>query len=193
MTGFGPSKNPEAKKSALKKQVRIDVDLLFQEALRHQYNGHLLSAETAYEKIIETGHLNSTVFLNLADICQDTGRLRQAISLCKQALSLSPELFDARMKLGSLYRDIGDLDQSRNEIMRALSLDPNSPHALLNVMSVYRVDDVPGLKSHALNLVARNIDVINNLNFVEFVSSLGAGFCEDVLQGSDDSVASREA
>jgi len=193
MTGFGPSKNPEAKKPALKKQVRIDVDLLFQEAVRNQHNGHLLSAETAYEKIIESGHLNSTVFLNLADICQDTGRLRQAISLCKQALSLSPELFDARMKLGSLYRDIGDLDQSRNETMRAISLNPDSPHALLNVMSVYGLDDISWLKSHALSLVARNSDVINDLNFVEFVSSLGADFCKDVLQGLDNSVASREA
>ena len=193
MTGFGPSKNPDAQKSAFKKQVRIDVDLLFQEALMHQHNGHLLNSETAYEKIIKSGHLHSAVFLNLADICQETGRLRKAISHCKQALSLSPDLFDARMKLVSLYKDIGDLDQSRNEIMRALSLDANSPHVLLNVMSVYRLDDIPGLKSHALSLVARNGDVINDLSFVEFVSSLGAGFCEDVLQGSDNSVASREA
>tara|TARA_B100001063_G_scaffold180766_1_gene169872 strand:+ start:183 stop:764 length:582 start_codon:yes stop_codon:yes gene_type:complete len=193
MTGFGPSKNPEAQKSAFKKQVRRDVDLLFQEALRHQHNGHLLSAEAAYEKIIKSGHLHFAVFLNLADICQETGRLRKAISHSKQAVSLSPDLFDARMKLGSLYKDIGDLDQSRNEIMRALSLDANSPHALLNVMSVYRVDDIAGLKSHALSLVARNSDVINDFNFVEFVSSLGASFCEDVLQGSDNSVASREA
>jgi len=181
MTGFGPSKNPEAKKSALKKQVRMDVDLLFQEALRHQHNGNLLSAETAYEKIIKSGHLHSAVFLNLADICQETGRLRKAISHCKQAVSLSPDLFDARMKLGALYKDIGDLDQSRSEIMRALSLDPNSPHALLNIMSVYGLDDIPGLKSHALNLLARNSDVIYDLNFVEFVSSLGATFCEDVF------------
>ena len=159
----------------------------------HQHNGHLLSAEMAYEKIIKSGRLHSAVFLNLADICQETGRLRKAISHCKQALSLSPDLFDARMKLVSLYKDIGDLDQSRNEIMRALSLDANSPHVLLNVMSVYRLDDIPGLKSHALSLVARNGDVINDLSFVEFVSSLGAGFCEDVLQGSDNSVASREA
>ena len=193
MTGFGPSKNPEAQKSAFKKQVRIDVDLLFQEALRHQHNGHLLSAEAAYEKIIKSGHLHSAVFLNLADICQETGRLRKAISHCKQAVLLSPDLFDARMKLGAFYKDIGDLDRSRNEIMRALSLDANSPHALLNAMSVYRVDDITGLKSHALSLVARNSDVVNDLNFVEFVSSLGAGFCEDVLQGSDNSVASREA
>ena len=193
MTGFGPSKNPEAQKSAFKKQVRIDVDLLFKEALRHQHNGHLLSAEAAYEKIIKSGHLHSAVFLNLADICQETGRLRKAISHCKQALSLSPDLFDAHMKLGALYKDIGDLDQSRNEIMRALSLDANSPHALLNVMSVCRLDDIPGLKSHALSLVARNSDVINDLNFIEFVSSLGASFCEDVLQGSDNSVTSREA
>jgi len=77
--------------------------------------------------------------------------------------------------------------------MCALSLDANSPHALLNVMSVYRVEDIAGMKSHALSLVARNSDVINDLNFVEFVSSLGADFCEDVLQGSDNSVASREA
>ena len=193
MTGFGPSKNPEAKKSALKKKVRRDVDFLFQEALRHQHNGHLLSAETAYEKIVKSGHLQPSVFLNLADICQETGRLRKAISHCKQAVSLSPDLFDARMKLGALYKDIGDLDQSRNEIMRALSLDSNSPHALLNIMSVYRLDDIPGLKSHALDLVSRNSDIIDDLNFVEFVSSLGAGFCEDVLQGSDNSVASREA
>ena len=193
MTGFGPSKNPEAQKSAFKKQVRIDVDLLFKEALRHQHNGRLLSAEAAYEMIIKSGHFHSAVFLNLADICQETGRLRKAISHCKQALSLSPDLFDAHMKLGALYKDIGDLDQSRNEIMRALSLDANSPHALLNVMSVYRLDDIPGLKSHALSLVARNSDVINDLNFIEFVSSLGASFCEDVLQGSDNSVTSREA
>ena len=193
MTGFGPSKNPEAKKSALKKQVRMDVDLLFQEALSHQHNGDLLSAETAYEKIIKSGHLHSAVFLNLADICQETDRLKKAISHCKQAVSLSPDLFDARMKLGALYKDIGDFDQSRNEIMRALSLDPGSPHALLNVMSVYRLDDIPGLKSRALSLVADNSDVIDDLDFVEFVSSLGYGFCEVVLQGSDNSVASREA
>ncbi|WP_115126066.1 hypothetical protein [Synechococcus sp. GEYO] len=193
MTGFGPSKNPEAQKSALKRQVRIDVDLLFQEALRHQHNGHLLSAETAYEKIIKSGYLHSVVFLNLADICQETGRLRKAISRCKQAVSLSPDLFDARMKLGALYKDIGDLDQSRNEIMRALSLEPNSPCALLNIMSVYRLNDIPGLKSHAFGLISRNSDIIYDLNFVEFLSSLGAGFCEDVLQSLDDSVASREA
>jgi len=185
--------NPEAKKPAIKKQVRIDVDLLFQEALRHQHNGHLLNAETAYKKIIKSGHLHSAAFLNLADICQETGRLRQAIGLYKKAISINPGLFDARMKLGALYKDIGDLDQSRNEIMSALSLDPNSPHALLNIMSVYGLDDIPGLKSHALSLVARNSDVIDDLNFVEFVSSLGAVFCEDVFQGSENSVASREA
>ena len=185
--------NPEAKKPAIKKQVRIDVDLLFQEAMRHQRNGHLLNAEIAYKKIIKSGHFHSAVFLNLADIYQESGRLRQAIGLCKQAISLNPGLFDARMKLGALYKDIGDLDQSRNEIMRALSLYPDSPNALLNVMSVYKSDDIPGLKSHALSLVARNSDVVNDLDFVEFVSSLGVEFCEDVLQSSDDSVASREA
>ena len=193
MTGFGPPKNREVKKPALKKQASIDVDLLFQQALKHQHNGHLFNAEKAYEKIIKSGHLNSAVFLNLADICRETGRLRQAISLCRQAVSLSPELFDARMKLGALYRDIGDIDQSRHEIIRALSLDPNSTQALLNIMSVYTLEDVAGLKSHALSLASRSSDVIDDLNFVEFVSSLGAEFCKDILQGSDDSVAFREA
>jgi len=167
--------------------------LLFQEALRHQKYGRFLKAEAAYQKIIRSGCLDSAVFLNLADICNETGRLRQAIDLCKQAISLSPEPFNVRMKLGALYKDIGDTDEARNQIMRALSLDPNSPRALLNVMSVYRLDDIPGLKLQALKLIAGKFDVVNDLNFVEFISSLGADFCEDVCQGSENSVASREA
>tara|TARA_B100000073_G_scaffold96944_1_gene77033 strand:+ start:225 stop:788 length:564 start_codon:yes stop_codon:yes gene_type:complete len=182
MTGFGSSKKPDAKKPALKKQVGVDVDLLFQEALRQQKHGHLRNAEEAYEKIIESGCLHPAVFLNLADICQETGRLRQAISLYKQSASLSSEPFNAHMKLAALYKDIGDLDQARKEIIHALSLDPDSTRALLNVMSVYRWDDIQGLKSHALSLVGRNRGVINDLNFVEFVSSLGADFFEDVFK-----------
>lgn len=191
MVGFGSSKNLQVKKASRKKHV--DVDSLFQEALSHQKSGNLRNAEEIYKKIIRSGRLHSQSFLNLGDICQRTGRLRQAISLYEQAVFVNPKLFDARMKLGAIYKDIGDLDQAREEIMHALSCSPHSPRGLMNFMSVYKAEDFEQLKLSALNSVRQNNEIVNDLDFVEFVSSFGVKFCQDVLQSCDNSVASREA
>ena len=192
MAGFGSSSKPGAKKNVRKKHLGVQVDLLFQEALRFQKNGDLRNAEDAYQKIIKSGCLHSEVFLNLGDICQKTGRLRRAISLYEQSVSLSPDLFDAHMKLGTLSKEIGDLDRARREIMRALLIEPSSTHALLGVMSVYDLDDIPRLKSRALDLIGQNRDSVGDLDFVEFVASLGAEFCQYIFRDPDDSVAFRE-
>ena len=179
MTGFGPSKQLRLKKSDRK--IHIDVDILFQEALDHQKCGDLHKAERVYLKIIKKGCLHVSVFLNLGDLYQKSGRLRQAISVYEQAVSVDPELPDSYMKLGSLFKELGDLDQARKEIMHALSLKPDNPHALLNIMSVYEENDLPVLKSQALSLVASNGDIINDLDFVEFLSSLGQEFCQNIF------------
>ena len=179
MAGFGPSKQSRTKKSGRKS--RIDADALFQEALDHEQHGDWPRAEEVYLKIIKKGGLHSSVFLNLGDLYQRSGRLRQAISLYEQAVSINPGLPHAHMKLGALLKEIGDLDQARKAIMHTLLLKPDNPRALLNVMSVYAEEDLCGLKSHALDLVQNNADVVNDLDFVEFLSSLGESFCQDVL------------
>ena len=179
MAGFGPSKQLRPRKTGRKNQ--IDVDSLFQEALDHQKCGDLHKAEKAYLKIIKKGYLHFSAFLNLGDLYQQSGRLRQAISAYEQAVMVYPDLPDARMKLGSLFKELGCLDQSRKEIMHALSLKPDYPVALLNIMSVFEEKDLPKLKSQALVLVENNSDVINDLDFVEFLSSLGQDFCKHVI------------
>ena len=179
MAGFGPSKQLRPRKTGRKNQ--IDVNSLFQEALDHQKCGDLHKAEKTYLKIIKKGYLHFSAFLNLGDLYQKSGRLRQAISFYEQAVSVDPELPDAYMKLGSLFKELGDLDQARKEIMHALSLKPDYPRALLNIMSVYEEKDLPGLKSQALGLVENNGDVINDLDFIEFLSSLGQEFCQHVV------------
>ena len=179
MAGFGPSKTSRTKKSGRKSH--IDVDTLFQEALDHQQRGDWQKAEEVYLKIIKKGGLHSSVFLNLGDLYQRSGRLREAISLYEQAVSINPDLPHAHMKLGALLKELGDLDRARKEIMHALSLEPHNPRTLLNVMSVYEEEDLCGLKSHALDLVQNNRQVVNDLDFVEFLSSFGERFSQDVL------------
>ena len=179
MAGFGPSKQLGPRKSGRKNH--IDVDSLFQEALDHQKCGDLHKAEKIYLKIIKKGCLHVSAFLNLGDLYQKSGRLRQAISVYEQAVSVDPELPYAYMKLGSLFKELGDLDQARKEIMNALSIKPDNPRALLNIMSVYEEKDLPGLESQALGLVEDNGDIINDLDFVEFLSSLGQEFCQYVF------------
>ena len=179
MAGFGPSKQVRPKKSGRK--IHFDVDTLFQEALDHLKCGELHKAEKIYLKIIKKGCLHVSVFLNLGDLYQKSGRLMEAISVYEQAVSVDPELPDAYMKLGSLFKELGDLDQARKEIMHALFLRPDNPRALLNMMSVFEENDLPGLKSQALGLIESNGDIINDLDFVEFLSSLGQEFCQCIF------------
>ena len=190
MTGFGSTKNSKNKKNrSLKNQ---DIQSFFVEAQKFELHGNLAKAEKAYEKIIKHGSFHSEAFLNLGALYHATGRWEKALSLYEQAIDINPNLAKAHFNLGVIYKDLGYVDHAREAILRFLELSPGNPMGLLNLMSVFDVEDLVMLKSRALMLVNQDDAIVEDLNFVEFVSSLGEDFYQELFSCLKSSVAIKD-
>ncbi|KZR87471.1 tetratricopeptide repeat protein [Synechococcus sp. MIT S9508] len=190
MTGFRVFRESENNKKSSKK--REDIQLIFLEARDCELRFETAKAEKAYEKIIKSGCYHSEAFFNLGAIYYESGRLKQALNLYQKIISVKPNLAHAHLRIGTIYKDLGFVDLARNAILDFLELCPESPRALLSIMSVHKIEDLKMLKLNAVTLLRRNPSIVENLDFIEFVSTLGEDFYHECFSGLELSVAFKD-
>jgi serine/threonine protein kinase/Tfp pilus assembly protein PilF len=70
-------------------------------------------------------------------IRRDPGALNLARGNCEHALTLDPNLVDARLARASLFEQTGNAQSALNEITKTLALDPSNPRTLLWQARIY--------------------------------------------------------
>ena len=82
------------------------------------------------------------------------------------------------MNLGGIYEGLGKLDQALASTLKSLELKPDNLRALSNLFSCYREGDLPVLKSSARRALEHNQEILNDLTYIEALSSLGQDFAK---------------
>ena len=85
------------------------------------------------------------------------------------------------MNLGVIYKELGNLDKALAYTLKSLELKPDNPGALSNLFSSYGEGDLPVLKSTARRALDHNQEILNDLTYIEALSSLGKDFTKNII------------
>ena len=89
MAGIGDKKIQN--KEQHKGNKLMDGETLHKSAVSYHSQGDLDQAEVNYRQAITTGYTHHATFSNLGVICKNSGRLEEAKSLFKKAISIHPK------------------------------------------------------------------------------------------------------
>jgi tetratricopeptide (TPR) repeat protein len=99
-------------------------NLRFQKAVQAHIAGDLALAESVYRTLLSEKVRQPQLFNNLALVCMQSGREREAMNLLEKAVKLAPRYPDARMHLAALYERQGRADQALECYQGLLSKHP---------------------------------------------------------------------
>ena len=119
--------------------------------------------------------------MNLGSIYKDLGNLDRALASTLKSLEIKPDNPTAHVNLGSIYKDLGNLNQALAYTLKSLELKPDNPTALSNLFSSYGEGDLPVLRSTALRALEHNQEVLNDLTYIEALSSLGKDLTKNII------------
>lgn len=111
---FQPSTRP---KRAMSSQQNIRL----QQAIHAHSSGNLGLAEAEYRALIADKAGAPQLYCNLAQICAQTARRNEAMSLWKKALAIDPRFLEARMNLADSYQQAGKIEQAIRYYERIIS------------------------------------------------------------------------
>ena len=143
--------------------------------------GNLDQALASTLKSLELKPDNPTAHMNLGGIYKDLGNLEQALDSTLKSLALNPDNPDALINLGGIYMGLGNLDQAVASTLKSLELKPDNPVALTNLFNSYGEGDLPVLKSTARRALEHNQEILNDLTYIEALSSLGKDFAKTLF------------
>src|ERR1700728_4974145 len=101
------------------------------EALRHQRAGRLDEAEAAYRRMLDKTPDQPGMLNNLANVLKDSGRIEEAVELCRRAVALEPGNAEIRSSLcyklhfhpdynrAALFRECSEWDKRHGRDIRA--------------------------------------------------------------------------
>lgn len=92
-----------------------------QQAIQAQSAGNLAYAESGYRALIAEKIKTPQILCNLAAICARSDRRKEAESLWKQALAISPRYLEAQMNLAESLQQAGKLEQAINAYKQVMS------------------------------------------------------------------------
>jgi tetratricopeptide (TPR) repeat protein len=95
-----------------------------QQATQAQSSGNLAYAESSYRALIAEKAFVPELYNNLALICAQSARPKEALGLWRQALAINPRFPDARMHLASAAEQSGDIDKAIAGYERVLADHP---------------------------------------------------------------------
>ncbi|MDB4346381.1 tetratricopeptide repeat protein, partial [bacterium] len=90
----------------------------------------------------------------------------------------------ALINLGGIYKDLGNIDQALAATLKSLELKPDNPDALSDLFGFYAEGDLPILKSMTRKAADLNKDMLNNLSYIEAISSLGKEFIKGIISAN---------
>ena len=104
-----------------KRVMTSEQNIRLQHALQAQSAGNLVFAESAYRTLIAEKIRTPQILCNLAAICAQTDRRKEAEVLWKQALVISPRFLEAQMNLAESLQQAGKLEQAISSYKRVIS------------------------------------------------------------------------
>ena len=85
------------------------------------------------------------------------------------------------MNLGDIYKELGNLEQALASTLKSLELKADNPNALSKLCNISSKKDLSGLKSIARRAVDKNKKLLNDLNYIEAISSLGKELTKSII------------
>ena len=143
--------------------------------------GNNIDASEAFKIAIKMDDSFLPAWGNFGNALKNEGRHHEALLATQKVLELDPDNPTAHMNLGIFYKDLGNLDQALASTLRSLELKPDNPGALSNLFSSYRDGDLPVLKSTARRALEYNQELLNDLTYIEALSSLGKDFAKNII------------
>ena len=138
-------------------------------------------AISLYKKAIQINPYHPDAYTNLGGLYKDLGNFDQALATTLKSLELKPDNPDALINLGGIYMGLGNLDQAVASTLKSLELKPDNPVALTNLFNSYGEGDLPVLKSTARRALEHNQEILNDLTYIEALSSLGKDFAKNII------------
>jgi Flp pilus assembly protein TadD len=139
--------------------LRLDpaiADLPYREGVARAHAGNVRDAEGW----LWLAHLfrpeHAPTLSCLGDVLRRLGRIEEALPLLEEAVTLSPESWEAHSDLGLAFCDLDRLDEARNEIECAIRLHGIDARLIVNLATVRKfegwIDDALRLTGEAIRL-----------------------------------------
>jgi len=93
------------------------------------------------KKKIEKEPSNAQLYLDLGDVYQKNGLLREAQSEFQKAVAIDANDFDTQAKLAHLYLGFKDFANAENAFRAALHIDPKSTESLIGLFRAHYLQD----------------------------------------------------
>jgi len=123
--------------------------------LAYHYRGWYEKALEEYRKAVERNPNNSMALNNIGVICQEQGKVAEAIKWAQQALRINPRANWSTLNLARMYYVIGDDKRSLSLLERGLKQDPGfMPFQELSATVYLRQGDFAFAKELALDILA---------------------------------------
>lgn len=121
--------------------MNAEIETLFAQAYKLQYEGKLPNAISIYEHILtkSPNHLNTLNFLGLAHA--QSGDMHHAILYLSQAHTLNPKDATLLNNLANAYKKSHQLEQAIDYYLQALQLNPHYAQAHNNLATVYALQN----------------------------------------------------
>jgi predicted TPR repeat methyltransferase len=119
--------------SLTKKNIFMDLQQIFSEAIQLHMQGQLEPAKQKYQQVLMALPGNVNVLGNLGIVCRDLGQIEEALNYCQQAVADAPQDPTQHLNLGAVYEAANDLVQARRCYEKSLELAPAHPKALNNL------------------------------------------------------------
>jgi tetratricopeptide (TPR) repeat protein len=107
-----------------------DLELLFNEAEQHRFNGEYEEAVAKYKRVLEEDPEHARAHLGLGLVYSFTGEFDEAIAEMEKAVALAPDDVECHLKLGLTYTMLGMYEEGKREFLHVLRLDPGNAEAL---------------------------------------------------------------
>ena len=154
------------KKNNYRSCIKIDKEIIINQAFQLHKSGHIKEAKKLYEKIIDRGIMDIRVMTNYGIILKESGENEKAIKIYKDAIKFNPKKYIAYFNLGNLLRDYGELSEAKYYFEKAIEVQPDLRIAYINLAKVLALKGEIE-KSNKIYLQCLNFEDINIKNKVE--------------------------
>ena len=113
-------------------------DNIIRQAFRFHLAGNISKASIFYEYFLSQGYADPRVFVNYANICNQTNKRKKAIRLYKESIKLFPKNFEAYSNLAAILINFGKLKEAEKYVRKAIEIKPDYPNAYCNLASIFQ-------------------------------------------------------
>ena len=112
---------------------KLSREQIIEKAFKFHSEGNIAEALKYYQNFIKQGFKDHRISSNYALILQNTGKLKEAEILYRQAIEINPDFANAHYNLGNLLKDFGKLEEAELYTRKAIELNPDFAEAYTNL------------------------------------------------------------